>query len=82
MKSLADLSVGESATVLEISGGDSLTVRILEMGVTPGEAVSVIGAAPLGDPIEVRIRDYRLSLRKSEAERIMISPSNVDAPSS
>jgi ferrous iron transport protein A len=76
MKTLADVKVGEEATIQDVVGEDSITTRILEMGVTPGKVASVIGVAPLGDPIEIGIRDYRLSLRKSEAQRVIVKTSN------
>ncbi len=69
---LDDLSLGQRAKVLEIAGDDSITARIMEMGLTPGCETCLIGTAPLGDPIEIQVRNYRLSLRKSEAARISI----------
>jgi ferrous iron transport protein A len=70
---LADIAVGCDASVVQVVGTDSLTVRLLEMGMTPGTSVAVVGKAPLGDPIEVGLRRYRLSLRRSEARRIIVS---------
>ena len=72
MKTLADLNVTEQATVAEVDGQDEITLRLLEMGLTPGTQVTLIGTAPLGDPLEFEIRGYRLSLRKSEATRVTI----------
>lgn len=72
-KSLAELPPGDQATILNIDGDDAVTARILEMGVSPGCPVKVIGKAPLGDPIEIEIRNYRLSIRIEEARRIQIS---------
>ena len=72
---LSDLAVGRSGRVVSVSGVDAASCRILEMGVTPGAEVRVLGTAPFGDPIEVEIRSYRLSLRKSEAALIEIEPS-------
>ena len=75
MPTLADLkTVGDSATILEIQGEDGIAIRLMEMGLTDGEDVSVIGFAPLGDPIEFAVRGYRLSLRSSEARRVLIRP--------
>jgi ferrous iron transport protein A len=72
---LADLrQIGQKATVLSVEGDDAVAVRLMEMGVFDGTEVSVVGFAPLGDPIEFSIRGYRLSLRKSEARRVLISP--------
>jgi len=70
---LAELAIGQNAHVQKIDGADDISLRLLEMGLTPGTAVSVLGAAPLGDPIELAVRGYRLSIRKSEAARIMVT---------
>jgi len=69
---LADLPVGARARVTTILGTDELTMRLLEMGLTPGVEVAVIGTAPLGDPLELELRGYRLSVRRSEASRVQI----------
>ena len=69
---LDQIQPGRGGTVTAVSGEDSLSVRIMEMGVIPGCPFSVIGTAPLGDPIEIEIRGYRLSLRKSEAARVAV----------
>jgi ferrous iron transport protein A len=68
------MSVGAKARVNSIVGADELTMRLLEMGLTPGVEVRVIGVAPLGDPLELELRGYRLSVRKSEAARVQIDP--------
>jgi ferrous iron transport protein A len=72
MSTLAELPVGRTATVKEIDGHDEIAVRLLEMGLTPGVQVTLVGAALLGDPVELEVRGYRLSLRKSEAQRVKI----------
>ena len=72
MTTLADLAKGQSAVVKEIEGADELAIRLLEMGLTPGAAVKMLGAAPLGDPLELEVRGYRLSLRKAEARRVQV----------
>jgi len=72
MKSLADIPVGATARVLAIEGHDDIGLRLLEMGVTPGVQISLLGTAPLGDPLEFELRGYRLSLRRSEAARISV----------
>lgn len=72
MQTLDQLSIGQKATVTEIVGNDAIVQRIYEMGVLEGEEVEVIGFAPLGDPIEIRVHHYRLSLRKQEAARITV----------
>ncbi|HET6878640.1 MAG TPA: ferrous iron transport protein A [Pirellulales bacterium] len=71
---LAELAVGKRATVRQIAGGDDVSLRLLEMGLTPGVEVKMVGQAPLGDPIELEVRGYRLSIRKSEAARVEIEP--------
>jgi len=58
---------------VEVAGDDAVAVRLMEMGLTDGEEVTVIGFAPLGDPIEYSIRGYRLSLRKTEASRVSVT---------
>jgi ferrous iron transport protein A len=69
---LSELKVGMPSKVLRIEGNDEITFRLLEMGLTPGVSISLVGAAPLGDPLEYELRGYRLSLRKSEAARVEI----------
>ncbi len=72
MTVLADLPVGARARVSLVSGSDDLSMRLLEMGLTPGVEVAVVGMAPLGDPLELELRGYRLSVRRSEAARVEI----------
>lgn len=74
MTTLADLSVGARSQVVRVGGGDEISVRLMEMGLTPGCQVEVLGAAPLGDPIELSIRGYRLSVRRTEAARVEVQP--------
>jgi ferrous iron transport protein A len=71
---LASLGIGQRARVKSIEGVDDLAVRLLEMGITPGVELAIVGAAPLGDPLELEVRGYRLSVRKAEAARIVIEP--------
>ena len=68
---LGDLRPGERGTITNILGGGT-PLRLMEMGLLPGTAVEVLRLAPLGDPMDVRVRGYRLSLRKAEARLIMI----------
>jgi ferrous iron transport protein A len=72
MPSLDQLHTGQRARVGAIQGSDAIVQRLLEMGLLEGEEVEVVGFAPLGDPMEIRLRDYRLSLRRSEAARINV----------
>ena len=75
MTTLADLRVGERAAVVEVEGVDETSLRLMEMGLTPGVEVELLGVAPLGDPLEFELRGYRLSLRRAEARRIKASAS-------
>lgn len=70
---LANLKVGESAIIKKVEGEGALRRRLLEMGITPNTRVMVRKVAPLGDPIELALRNYELTLRRSDADRIEIS---------
>lgn len=72
--SLATVAVGGQARVADVAGDDAVSLRLLEMGLTPGTAVRVVGRAPLGDPLELELRGYRLSLRRAEAARVAVVP--------
>ena len=72
MTLLAELPVGARGRIRQIAGADELTMRLLEMSLTPGAEVALVGVAPLGDPLELEIRGYRLSVRRSEAARVEI----------
>jgi Fe2+ transport system protein FeoA len=74
MSTLDQLHVGQRCRVEGLQGDDVLVQRLLEMGLLDGEEVEVINIAPLGDPIEIRLRDYRLSLRRREAARVSVVP--------
>lgn len=67
---------GARARVVSISGDGAVALRLMQMGVVPGVAVSVIKSAPLGDPIQVRVRDYDLALRRMEARTITVAIDN------
>jgi ferrous iron transport protein A len=73
MTSLDQLRVGQRARIEVVRGNDAVAQRLLEMGLYEGEPVEILGFAPLGDPIEVRLRDYRLSLRRQEAACITVT---------
>ncbi len=73
MSTLADLRVNGRATVTEVLGSDDVAVRLLEMGLVPGTEIQLIGFAPLGDPLEIEVRGYRLSVRKSEAAHVVVA---------
>jgi ferrous iron transport protein A len=73
MVALADLLTGQRARVDFVDGDDALTQRLMEMGVLGGEVIEVIALAPLGDPMEVRVSGYRLSVRRREAARVQVT---------
>ena len=73
MKTLKDVKVGETATVARLHGEGPVKRRIMDMGITRGTAVFVRKVAPLGDPMEVMVRGYELSLRKADTEMIEIA---------
>jgi ferrous iron transport protein A len=72
MKTLRDVKIGHSATVIKIHGEGAVRRRIMDMGITRGVEIRVRKVAPLGDPLEVTVRGYELSLRKSDAAMIEI----------
>ena len=72
MKTLKDVKVGETAKVLQLHGEGALKRRIMDMGITKGVVIKVNKLAPLGDPMELTVRGYELSLRKADAELIEV----------
>ena len=72
MKTLKDVKVGETVTVAKLHGEGPVKRRIMDMGITKGTDVYVRKVAPLGDPVEVTVRGYELSLRKADAEMIEV----------
>ena len=72
MKTLKDVGVGETCVVKRLHGDGPVKRRIMDMGITKGVEVYVRKLAPLGDPVEVNVRDYELSLRKADAEMIEV----------
>ena len=72
MKTLKNAKVGETVTVVKLHGEGAVRRRIMDMGITKNVEVFVRKVAPLGDPIEVNVRGYELSLRKSDAEMIEV----------
>lgn len=73
MPSLDEIAIGRSTRVADVAGSDPTAVRLLEMGLTPGVAVKVVAAAPLGDPLELELRGYRLSIRRHDAARVAVA---------
>lgn len=72
MKTLKEAKVGETVKVTKLSGEGSVKRRIMDMGITKGVEIYVRKVAPLGDPVEVTVRGYELSLRKADAEMIEV----------
>ena len=70
---LTALPVGQSATVLEVRGVPQHRSRLMELGLVPGTAVEVVGFALLGDPVEVKVRGYHLTVPRQDAEQILVS---------
>ena len=70
--SLDALEAGRHARVTAVRGSGAVARRLMEMGVVPGAPVRVIKAAPLGDPLEIRVRNYHLALRRSEAQTVSV----------
>jgi ferrous iron transport protein A len=71
---LSELAVGASAVVREFPKSGAAFVRLREMGLLNGTRVTLVRTAPLGDPIEIKVRGYHLTLRKSEAEHVLVEP--------
>lgn len=71
---LDEINIGDECTVTKFNGSGEIRRRIMDMGITKGAQVSVRKVAPLGDPIELTVRGYRLSLRKSDAANIEVQP--------
>jgi len=72
MKTLKETKVGETVSVKKLSGEGAIKRRIMDMGITKGTEIYVRKVAPLGDPIEITVRGYELSLRKTDAEMIEV----------
>lgn len=71
---LSELSVGSQATIREFVGTNTAPLRLREMGMLVGTSLTFVRKAPMGDPLEIKVRGYRLTLRKTEAELIMVEP--------
>ncbi len=72
MKTLRDVGCGQTVTVSRLTGEGPVKRRIMDMGITKGVSIFVRKVAPLGDPVEVTVRGYELSLRKADAEMIQV----------
>ena len=72
MKTLKQIKCGETVTVTRLGGEGALKRRIMDMGITKGTSIFVRKVAPLGDPVEITVRGYELSIRKGDAENILV----------
>ena len=70
---MSELEIGKDASVVAVHGLSAVSKRLMEMGVVPGVAVRVVKSAPFGDPIEIRIRGYKLAVRKNEAQSVEVA---------
>ena len=71
-RTLAELQLGGSGVVDDVTGRDAMAIRLLEMGLVPGTTVRLLKRAPMGDPLQLQVRGYHLSLRKAEAARVKL----------
>ena len=72
MKTLRDVKIGETVKVVKLHGEGPIKRRIMDMGITKGVQVHIRKVAPLGDPVEITVRGYELSIRKADADRIEV----------
>lgn len=79
MKTLRDAKIGDTVKVVRLHGEGAVKRRIMDMGITKGVEVYIRKVAPLGDPVEVKVRNYELSIRKADAEMIEIEDPQANA---
>lgn len=72
MRTLKDVKIGETVKVTKVGGEGALKRRIMDMGITKGVSIKVMKVAPLGDPVEITVRGYELTLRKADCEKIEV----------
>ena len=72
MRTLKDVKIGEIVRVTKVGGEGALKRRIMDMGITKGVSIKVMKVAPLGDPVEITVRGYELTLRKADCEKIEV----------
>ncbi len=72
MMTLDELNVGSRGRIVDVTGDDAIALRLMEMGLTEDEPIEFLGKAPLGDPLEFLVRGYRISIRQSEAARVLV----------
>ncbi len=80
MSTLNDFRPGQGGTISRLEGDDPTAIRLLEMGLLPGRRIEVLGAAPLGDPIAVRISGTRVAIRRVDARRIHVQAEGEAPP--
>lgn len=73
MLKLSELAPGNAGVIESVGGEAAFRRRLIDMGITPGTKVTIVRLAPFGDPIQINIRGYELSIRKSEADQILVS---------
>ena len=73
---LSDLAIGASAVIREFPKTGAAFLRLREMGLLAGTPLTLVRAAPMGDPLEIRVRGYHLTLRKTEAEHVLVEPTS------
>jgi len=78
MRTLATLKPGDKGTIINVTAPNSLRQRLYDLGLTPGTEVDLVKFAPLGDPIEIKLRGYRLTLRKNEAIFVILEEQKHD----
>ncbi len=69
---LNELAIGGRGRIVDVTGDDAIAVRLMEMGLTEDEPIEFLGKAPLGDPLEFLVRGYRITLRETEAARVIV----------
>ena len=72
MRTLKDVKIGETVRVTKVGGEGALKRRIMDMGITKGVSIKIMKVAPLGDPVEITVRGYELTLRKADCEKIEV----------
>ena len=76
---LDQLPLGQSARILKLAGAPAVRRRLMEMGITPAATIQAIRRAPMGDPLDVKIRGYHLSLRREEAASVEVTPTSTSS---
>ena len=77
MRTIADLTIGESGVISQVGGEGALRLRFLDMGLIPGTTVILQKIAPMGDPIQIQVRGYELTIRREDARKIVLREERV-----